>query len=76
MARFVPVPDPGGSLDPPRRNPPTALATAVPEPERQPTSTRASGRNRFLALRQLAVAALDLADEAARTIRGVLQRIG
>jgi len=76
MPRFVPVPDPGGSLDPPRRNPPTTLATSAPEPERQPTFTRSSDENRFVALRQLAVAALDLADEAARTIRGVLQRIG
>jgi hypothetical protein len=33
MPRFVPIPDPGGFLDPPRRLPPTALATSAPDPE-------------------------------------------
>ena len=37
MARFLPIPDPGGSLQPPRRPPPTALATATPDPEPNPT---------------------------------------
>lgn len=36
MARFEPIPDPGGSLDPPRRLPPTALATDAPEPDPEP----------------------------------------
>lgn len=35
MARFAPIPDPDGSLDPPRRPPPTALACAAPYPEPQ-----------------------------------------
>lgn len=36
MTRFAPIPDPCGSLDPPRRYPPTALGTATPEPEPRP----------------------------------------
>lgn len=36
MPRFLPIPDPGGSLQPPRRPPPTALATATPEPDPAP----------------------------------------
>ena len=28
-----PIPEESGSLEPPRRNPPTAVATATPEPE-------------------------------------------
>jgi len=38
MARFVPIPDPGGSLEPPRRNPPTTLATDSPDPVPDPRS--------------------------------------
>lgn len=36
MPHFNPIPDPRGSLDPPRRNPPTTLAAATPEPEPEP----------------------------------------
>jgi hypothetical protein len=35
VPQFLPIPDPRGSLDPPRP-PPTALATATPDPEPEP----------------------------------------
>jgi hypothetical protein len=36
----TPVPDPSGALSSPPRNPPTALATATPQPPRAPWSFR------------------------------------
>lgn len=36
MREFKPIPDPSGSLQPPRRNPPTAVGVETPEPEPQP----------------------------------------
>ena len=45
MREFRPVPDPSGALQPPRRNPPTAVGVAMPEPEPVP-----SRRTRFAGL--------------------------
>jgi hypothetical protein len=36
MREFRPIPDPAGALQPPNRRPPTAVATATPEPNRAP----------------------------------------
>jgi hypothetical protein len=36
----TPLPDPSGALEPPRRNPPTALAVESPPPPRPPRSAR------------------------------------
>ncbi|HEX2091877.1 MAG TPA: hypothetical protein VHG28_05710 [Longimicrobiaceae bacterium] len=33
MREFLPIPDPSGSLQPPRRYPPTAVGVETPEPE-------------------------------------------
>ena len=33
---FTPETEPSGSLDPPRRNPPTAVGAMTPEPEPEP----------------------------------------
>ena len=35
-ADFTPETEPSGSLDPPRRHPPTAVGAMTPEPEPQP----------------------------------------
>jgi len=44
MPRFMPIPDPSGSREPPRRYPPTAVATAAPDPAPWPHSvTRSRG---------------------------------
>lgn len=45
MREFRPVPDPSGALQPPRRDPPTAVGLLTPEPEPVP-----SGRTRFAGL--------------------------
>lgn len=45
MREFRPVPDPSGALQPPRRDPPTAVGVATPEPEPVP-----SRRTRFAGL--------------------------
>jgi hypothetical protein len=36
----APLTDPSGALEPPHRKPPTALATATPQPPRPPRSIR------------------------------------
>lgn len=73
MATFAPVPDPGGAMDPPRRTPPTALAAPAFEPEpagvHRPRAHRRPGL-----LRGVALAALEVADEAARVIQRVFRR--
>jgi hypothetical protein len=45
---YVPEPLPSGSLDPPRRHPPTAVGVVTPEPEPAPF-TRRSGTRYLLA---------------------------
>ncbi len=73
MASYVPVPDPSGSLDPPRRNPPTALAAPAFEPE--PAFNRPWARRRPGLLRSLALAALEVADDTARVLKRTLRRL-
>jgi hypothetical protein len=65
---FAPMPQPDGSLDPPRRNPPTAVATAAPLPE------PVSGPVRWLPRRQTTFGrlfdrALDALDRIGDTVR-------
>lgn len=51
MTEFKPIPDPAGSLEPPRRYPPTAVGAATPpEPPRRPVTARAKARPSKLAL--------------------------
>lgn len=67
MAEFLPIPDPRGSLEPPRRNPPTAIGVATPDPERPYLgSGRSGGRAGW---RDLAVRLLELADRLGDSIR-------
>lgn len=65
------IPDPHGSLEPPRRYPPTAVGTLTPPPpppiHRREGRTRARSRLLDL-LRRLVVIPLDLADRIASTI--------
>jgi hypothetical protein len=68
MASLVPVPDPGGALEPPRRNPPTALAAPAYEPEPSPFR-RPGARKPASVLRKLALALLDAADTTARIMK-------
>jgi hypothetical protein len=72
-----PVPQPSGSLVPPPIHPPTAVATATPEPERHPRPMiRAEMHDAPLLLRMLGRAAtvvLDALDEAGDE---VARRIG
>lgn len=74
MAIFAPVPDPSGGMEPPRRNPPTALAAPAFEPEpagfHRPWAQRRPGL-----LRSLAVVAMEVADEAARLLKRTIRRI-
>lgn len=78
VPRFAPIPDPSGSLDPPRRNPPTALATDSPDPEQRPARARAAThpQSGFTILRRLAGAVLDMADELAASLQRSLHRSG
>lgn len=67
------IPDPRGSLEPPRRDPPTAVGTLTPPPPPPPVPRR-GGRTRprpFLLdiLRRIAVIPLDLADRLASVIK-------
>ena len=75
MADFVPVPDPRGAMDPPRRNPPTALAAPAYDPE--PSDVyRPRVRPRPPLLRTIALAAMEVADGAARLLKHAVGRLG
>jgi len=72
----APVPEPGGSLEPPDRKPPTALATATPPPPHKPRSFRhalqSDPRARRLvdnAIEMVFDAADNVADEIANLFR-------
>jgi hypothetical protein len=72
----APVPEPGGSLEPPDRKPPTALATATPPPPHKPRSFRhalqSDPRTRRLvdnAIEMVFDAADNVADEIANLFR-------
>jgi len=65
MARFEPIPDPGGSLDPPRRLPPTALREAL-----------ALARFSALPRRLNALRPLGLMQSLAHHARAVVERSG
>jgi hypothetical protein len=67
------IPDPHGSLEPPRRDPPTAVGTLTPPPPPPPFHRRGGrtpARSRLLDLfRRLAVIPLDLADRLVSAIK-------
>jgi hypothetical protein len=66
----TPPTEPSGSLDPPRRQPPTAVATATPEPAPR-EEPRAAVRRRGL---EGAISrALDVVDALADGIAGALR---
>ena len=72
----APVPQPSGSLDPPDRKPPTAIAVATPPPPRRPRSLRNALQSdprtkQFVdsAIRVMFDAADNLADEIASLFR-------
>ncbi len=72
----APVPEPSGSLDPPDRKPPTAIAVATPPPPRPPRSLRHALQSdprtkQFVdgALRVVFDAADNIADEIASLFR-------
>ena len=72
----APLPDPSGALEPPNRQPPTALSVATPQPPRPPRSIRnalqSDPRTRQFvdgAIRVMFDAADNLADEIADFIR-------
>ena len=70
---FSPVPEPSGALVPPRRVPPTAVATATPPPPRPSRPVRTVRRTGpFEALRRGVNAVLDAADTAADAIAGAI----
>lgn len=73
MSEFLPVPDHRGSLEPPRRNPPTAVGLLTPEPEesfRRPLS----GAGGFIGWRNVAIRLLEIADQVGDSIRRALGR--
>lgn len=72
MSQFLPVPDPRGSLEPPRRNPPTAVALATPDPENPSWGSHQMTGGRFLGWRHLAVRLLEVADQVGDSIRRAL----
>ena len=49
MREFRPIPDPAGALQPPNRRPPTAVATATPEPNRAPRAAELASRRKLTA---------------------------
>lgn len=80
---FQPIPDPDGSLSPPPRKPPTAIATDAPVPEGRGGGKRARRERRALreaedrvlgerpaALARLADALEAAAGRIARVVRG------
>lgn len=70
---FPPVPEPSGALVPPRRVPPTAVATATPPPPRPLRPARAVRRGGLLeTLRRGITAVLDAADTAGDAIAGAI----
>jgi len=79
---FEPVPDPAGSLEPPRRYPPTAVGAATPLPEPQPRRVTGSiyFRGHDSALARAAKLAIALpvtgAIVAGKAIGRVARRIG
>ena len=71
----TPVPEPRGSLVPPARRPPTAIAIATPEPPRPPIvrGTRQAGMPAFLRfVRETVNVVLDIADDVADSLAGAL----
>lgn len=74
MAEFAPIPDPSGAMDPPRRNPPTAVGAPAFDPAPSPFD-RPWARRRPSLIRQLAVAALEVADEVAGALKRTLRRL-
>jgi len=68
-ADFVPESQPSGSLVPPPRHPPTAIATATPQPPRPPVSAVPPEPLSLTRLLRRAIdRALDVADDVADTI--------
>jgi hypothetical protein len=66
MRELRPVPDPSGALQPPRRDPPTAVGVETPEPEPQPRQ-----RARFAGLWAPRPSLLpDLLQRALKRLRG------
>lgn len=87
MSQFVPVPDPAGSMDPPRHNAPATFATDTPEAEPSLKRDRSVGDTLTGlltalarsappsgALRDWATRALDFADLLAAPIAGALRQ--
>lgn len=74
MREFEPVPQPSGSLEPPRRFPPTAVGVETPEPEPQPRAARGFAqrplRHLETALRMTIGLGLAVAGAALRTLSG------
>ena len=70
----TPLPEPRGSLVPPVRRPPTAIATATPEPPRPPVVRRSTRRGpAFLrAMRDAMNVVLDVADDVADSVAEAL----
>jgi hypothetical protein len=72
MLSDEPIPQPAGSLDPPRRQPPTAVATLTPEPP--PMHRRGyhgPARTGLLGtLRSLILKGMDVADDLAAVLTG------
>jgi hypothetical protein len=69
----IPLTQASGALDPPRRPPPTAVATATPSPE--PLSGPVYGHpTRRNSLSAFFDRALDVLDTIADSVRGVLAR--
>lgn len=71
MTTGDPVPEPGGSLRPPIRYPPTAVGVATPPPPQPPVASRSERRRApglFRFLRRLASVPLALADLLAEAL--------
>lgn len=74
MTNDLPIPDPSGSLDPPKRHPPTALATSDELPDPVSGPVRWLPRPRTGGLVGLVERALDVLDTIGDRVRDVLQR--
>lgn len=70
-----PIPQADGALDPPRRPPPTALATSAPLlPEPVSGPVRWLPRHRMTTLGRLVDRALDVLDQVGDTVREAFVR--
>ncbi|MCC6318091.1 MAG: hypothetical protein IT361_10410 [Gemmatimonadaceae bacterium] len=69
---YEPIPQPDGSLDPPRTPPPTALATSAPLPEPARGPVRWLSARRTTTLGRLIDSALDALDRIGDSVRKTL----